>query len=207
MRAFALGYRSYTQWGQDWYADAKQASADIKRTLSLQGDDATALFLVGGASMFMGRHRTGVSLLGRAIQLNPNLAMAHGLLGLGYASIDRPIEGLAHIEIALRLSPRDPMAYQFFGAQALCHFVAGKFTDAIASSEKGLLINASSADNLLYMAAALVELGETERASKQIERALRFAPKVRLLTIGTAVEGNSGWKRYHAALRKAGLPE
>jgi adenylate cyclase len=53
LRAFALGYRAYTQWGSDWYQDAKRASADIDRTLNLQRDDPTALFLVGGASHFM----------------------------------------------------------------------------------------------------------------------------------------------------------
>jgi adenylate cyclase len=130
VRALALGYRAYTQ---DWYEDAKRASADIKRASALQGDDPTILFLVGGASWFMARGRTGIGLLERAVQLNPNLAMAHGLLGLGYATIDRPTEGLAHVELALRLSPRDPMAYLFFGAQALCKFVAGDFSGAILS--------------------------------------------------------------------------
>jgi adenylate cyclase len=208
LRAFALGYRAYTQWGQDWYADAKGASADIDRTLGLQGDDPTALFLVGGASHFMARHRSSVGLLERAIELNPNLAMAHGLLGISYASIDRPIDGLARIERALRLSPRDPMTYLFFAGQALCKFVAGDFSGAISSAQRGISINPSSADNHLYMAAALAELDQVEKAREQIRRGLRFIPKVNLLVIGRAIEGgNSGWARYHGALRKAGLPE
>jgi adenylate cyclase len=207
VRAFALGYQAYTQWGQDWYEDAKRASADIKRASALQGDDPTILFLVGGASWFMARARTGIGLLERAVQLNPNLAMAHGLLGLGYASIDRPTEGLAQVELALRLSPRDPMAYLFFGAQALCKFVAGDFSGAILSAEAGLRINTNSSDNYLYMAAALAELGETERARKQIERALRIVPKLTLKVIARGIPDGTGWERYHAGLRKAGLPE
>lgn len=208
LRAFALGYRAYTQWGHDWYQDAKQASADISRTLGLQGDDPTALFLVGGASHFMARHRASVGLLERAIKLNPNLAMAHGLLAISYASMDRPVDGLAHVETALRLSPRDPMTYLFQAGQALCRFVSGDFPGAISSAEKGISINPSSSDNHLYMAAALAEVGQIERAREQIKRALRFAPMVTLLVIGRAIEGtNSGWARYHAALRKAGLPE
>ena len=188
LRAFALGYRAYTQWGQDWYQDAKQASGDISRTLSLQGNDPTALFLVGGASHFMARHRASVGLLERAIELNPNLAMAHGLLGISYASIDRPIDGLAHIERALRLSPRDPMTYLFFAGQALCKFVSGDFLGAISSAEKGISINPSSSDNHLYMAAALAELDQFERAKEQVRRGLRFVPRVNLLVIGRAVE-------------------
>ena len=208
LRAFALGYRAYTQWGADWYEDAKQASSDISRTLGLQSNDPTVLFLVGGASHFMARHRASVGLLERAIELNPNLAMAHGLLGISYASIDRPIDGLAHIERALRLSPRDPMTYLFFAGQALCKFVSGDFLGAISSAEKGISINPSSADNHLYMAAALAELDQVERAKEQIRRGLRFVPRVNLLVIGRAVEGvNAGWARYHEALRKAGLPE
>ena len=136
LRSFALGYRAYTQWGPDWYGDAKQASADISRTLGLQGSDPTALFLAGGASHFMARHRASVGLLERAIELNPNLAMAHGLLAISYASLDRPADGLVHIESALRLSPRDPMTYLFFAGRALCKFVSGDFLEAIASAEK-----------------------------------------------------------------------
>jgi adenylate cyclase len=208
LRSFALGYRAYTQWGPDWYGDAKQASADISRTLGLQGSDPTALFLAGGASHFMARHRASVGLLERAIELNPNLAMAHGLLAISYASLDRPADGLAHIERALRLSPRDPMTYLFFAGRALCKFVSGDFLEAIASAEKGISINPGSPDNYLYMAAALAELDQIERAREQIRRGLRFVPKVNLLVIGRAIEGgNSGWARYHDALRKAGLPE
>jgi adenylate cyclase len=208
LRAFALGYRAYTQWGQDWHQDAKQASADIDRTLSLEADDSTALFLVGGASHFMARHRASVGLLERAIELNPNLAMAHGLLAISYASLDRPADGLTHVETALRLSPRDPMTYLFLAGQALCRFVSGDFPGAISSAERGIGINPSSSDNHLYMAAALAEIGQIERAREQIKRGLRFVPKITLLVIGRAIEGNnSGWARYHAALRKAGLPE
>jgi adenylate cyclase len=204
IKAFAQGYQSYTQWGQDWYEDAKQASANIKRALVLQGDDPTTLFLVGGASHFMARHRSGVALLERAIQLNPNLAMAHGLLGIGYASIDRPTVGLSHVETALRLSPRDPMTY--FTAQALCQFVAGDYSGALSSAERSSSINPSS-DNHLYMAAALAELGEMDKAREHIKRALIVSPKMNLVAIGRGVKGNPRWEKYHAALRKAGLPE
>ena len=207
VKAFALGYRSYTQWGQDWHQDARQAAADIKQALALQGDDPTTLFFVGGASHCMGRHRTALGLLERAIQLNPNLAMAHGMLGACYGTIDRPAEGLAHIELALRLSPRDPMTYLFFSDQSFCKFLAGDYLGAISSAERGVGINPRSADNHLMMSAALAELGEIERAREQIKRALNIAPKVSLLTIGRGVAGNPGWEKYHAALRKAGLPE
>jgi tetratricopeptide (TPR) repeat protein len=208
LRAFALGYRAYTQWGPDWHKDATQASADIEQTLRIQRDDPTALFLAGGASHFMARHRASIGLLERAIELNPNLAMAHGLLAISYASVDRPAEGLVHVETALRLSPHDPMAYLFFAGQALCRFVSGDLSGAIASAEKGLGINPSSFDNHLYMAAALAELHQIEPARQQIKRGLRFVPKITLLVISRAIEGgNSGWARYHAALRKAGLPE
>jgi len=100
------------------------------------------------------------------------------------------------------------MAYLFFAGQALCRFVSGDLSEAIASAEKGLGINSSSFDNHLYMAAALAELHQIEPARQQIKRGLRFVPKITLSVISRAVEGgNSGWARYHAALRKAGLPE
>jgi tetratricopeptide (TPR) repeat protein len=100
------------------------------------------------------------------------------------------------------------MIYLFFAGRSLCKFVSGDFAEAIASAEKGININPNSPDNYLYMAAALAELGQVERAKEQIRRGLRFVPKVNLLVISRAIEsGNFGWARYHDALRKAGLPE
>jgi adenylate cyclase len=207
VKAFALGYRAYTQWGQDWHQDARQAAADIKQALALQGDDPTTLYLVGSASFFMARIRAGLGLLERAIQLNPNLAMAHGRLGSCYAAVDRPKEGLVHIELALRLSPRDPMTYVFFQSQSFCRFLAGDHAGAISSAERAIGINPRATENYLFLAAALADLGEIDRAGEQIKRALNLAPKVSLLIIGRGVQGNQGWEKYHAALRKAGLPE
>ena len=206
VRAFALGYRAYMQWGDDWKQDARQASLDIKSILAQQGDDPTALFLAGGASWFMGRVTSGVGLLERAIKLNPNLAMGRALLSLGYASLDRPHDGLAQVDVAFRLSPRDPMACQFFAAQTLCHFVSGDFASAISSAERGLHINPNSLDNHLYMAAALAEMGDTVRAARQIELGLRTTPKISLGVIERGARDASGWQKYHQALRKAGLP-
>jgi adenylate cyclase len=208
VKAFALGYQAYTQWGQDWYQDARQAAADIKQALALQGgDDPTTLYLVGSASFFMARIRSGLGLLERAVQLNPNLAMAHGRLSSCYAAVDRPKEGLVHIELALRLSPRDPMTYLFFQSQSFCRFLAGDHSGAISSAEKAISINPRATENHLFLAAALADFGEIDRAAEQIRRALNLAPKVNLLTIGRGIQGNQGWERYHTALRKAGLPE
>jgi adenylate cyclase len=205
IKAFAQAYQSYMQWGQDWYEDAKQAASNIKLALASQQDDPTTLFLVGGASHFMGRHRTGVGLLERAVQLNPNLAMAHGLLGISYGSFDLPAQGLRHVETALRLSPRDPMIHLLYAGQALCKFVAGDYSGALSAAEKAV-VNPGS-DGHLYMAAALAELGELSRAREQIKRALARSPKLTLAVIGRGVKGNPGWEKHHAALRKAGLPE
>jgi hypothetical protein len=54
------------------------------------------------------------------------------------------------------------------------------------------------------MAAALAEPGETERARKQIERALRIVPKLTLKVIARGIPDCTGLERYHAGLRKAG---
>ncbi len=77
----------------------------------------------------------------------------------------------------------------------------------LAYGVRAFRINTNSSDNYLYMAAALAELGETERARKQIERALRIVPKLTLKVIARGIPDGTGWERYHAGLRKAGLPE
>ena len=65
----------------------------------------------------------------------------------------------------------------------------------------------NSLDNRLYMAAALAEKGDVARAAKQVQLALRIAPKITLEVIARGGRDASGWRKYHQALRKAGLPE
>ena len=72
-----------------------------------------------------------VKELTHAIELNPSLTFAHVVLGATYGYGGMPDDGLYHCELAARLSPRDFTQAINFSVRGLCHFMAGRFAEAV----------------------------------------------------------------------------
>jgi hypothetical protein len=100
-----------------------------RRAIELDKDDPTVLALVGMVrGLFMSEVEEG-ALLGRAMSLDPNLAVARIwsrwvqlLLGDGDAAIEL-------IQIGLRMSPLDPRIFLAQNGKASAHFLAGRYED------------------------------------------------------------------------------
>jgi hypothetical protein len=67
--------------------------------------------LLGHVEILTKRAADGIAECEHALKLDPNLAHAHATIGLGKIYVGRAQETEAHIGEALRLSPRDAMAY------------------------------------------------------------------------------------------------
>ena len=74
--------------------------------------------MLGFVYIFTKRAAQGIAECEHALALDRNLAAAHSAIGLGKIFIGRAEETEAHIGEALRLSPRDTLAYVWmtFGA-------------------------------------------------------------------------------------------
>ena len=66
---------------------------------------------MGGILNQTKRSDQGIAELERALALDPNLATAHGDIGLAKILVGHPEETGAHENEALRLSPRDSFAW------------------------------------------------------------------------------------------------
>ena len=82
-------------------------------------------------SSFSRRFRPAVEELNAALELNPSFAFAHGMLGLAYGYGGRADEGLRHLSLALRLSPRDPQQARYLATTGVCHLMAKRFSVAV----------------------------------------------------------------------------
>ncbi len=77
------------------------------KVLSLVPNHAMAHYLLGFVQIFTNRVTQGIAECERALALDRNLAAAHGQIGVAKYLIGRGEETEAHIQEALRLSPRD----------------------------------------------------------------------------------------------------
>ena len=87
------------------------AEAKLTKALSSVPDHARGHMLLGLVDILTKRAAEGIAECEHALALDRNLADAHSFIGLGKIFIGRAEETEAHIAEALRLSPRDTMAY------------------------------------------------------------------------------------------------
>ncbi len=97
----------------DQGARALAAEAALKKVLSVAPEHAPAHSWLGRLLIGTNRPSQGIAQCERALTLDRNLAGAHAFIGLGKSAVGRAEETEAHVQEALRLSPRDTLAYRW----------------------------------------------------------------------------------------------
>ena len=83
------------------------AEPALVRALSMAPQHALAHGVLGAMQIQTNRPAQGIAECEHALALDRNLALAHGWIGIAKAWFGRPDETEAHVNEALRLSPRD----------------------------------------------------------------------------------------------------
>ena len=102
--------------------------------------DAAAHLWVGISSFFLTRFDVALASTERAVELNPNFAVARSFRGLVYGFTGHPEEGIEEAELALRISPRDWYRFLFLLQLACCHYVARDYIAAIKAATKAVAL-------------------------------------------------------------------
>jgi tetratricopeptide (TPR) repeat protein len=146
------------------------------------------------------------------LALDRNLADAHSFIGFGKNLIGRGDETQAHIEEALRLSPRDTRIYiwlLFLGFQKLA---VGADLEAIGCFRRSLEANRNHALTHFQLAAALARVGAVKEAQSAAQAGLALDPtfnirRYRLNPFSDDAAYLAGRERTYEGMRIAGLPE
>ena len=86
-----------------------EEEALARRAVALDGGNAEAHARLALALLARGDHQGASSQAEQALTICPNLAAAHGALGVALAYSGRPREGLAALKTCIRLDPRAPI--------------------------------------------------------------------------------------------------
>ena len=114
------------------------AEATSVKVLSLAPNHAFAHLILGNLLIHTNRAAQGIAECERALALDRNLAVAHGTIGFGKLCLGRGAETEAHIEQALRLSPRDAYVYTWTVIVGLAKFWHGANAEAIVWLRRSL---------------------------------------------------------------------
>jgi adenylate cyclase len=195
--------------GGDLRTALPEALAEAHTALGLDDRDAWAHMAHGIALWRMRRHDEAERALYRALELNPNFALAHAFLGSPLAARGADEQAIESANHALKLSPIDRLvaAYASF-AMGFAHFAAGNYGDGVLWAHK--LIERQP-ENLIAHALLIATIsmnGAREPAAEALATLLRLRPDFSLALVSqTAPLAGEMLERFLHALRKAGLPE
>jgi tetratricopeptide (TPR) repeat protein len=164
--------------------------------------------------MFTRRAAQGIAECEHALDLDRNLALAHGFIGLGKLLISRTEQTEAHTIDALRLSPRDSFAYLWMFIAGVAKLFLGADDEAVVWFHRSLESNRNYPTTHLFLAAALAQLGRLDEARSVVEAVLALNPKLSIASaraLGPAVTDDPAilarFDRFLEGLRKAGFVE
>jgi adenylate cyclase len=205
--SWALIRHSY--WSGDLRTVAAEIDAEAQLALAIDDRDPWAHLAQGNAFIRFRRFEEAVMALRRALELNPNFALAHAVLATALAEQETGEGAAEHAEHALRLSPNDRSVGMFaalamFGVQ----FRARCYADSIIWARKIIEKSPQHLAGHVRLTAALAMQGERAAVSTARDALLRIQPKFSIAWMTeNMVPSRELADLLCDGLRKAGLPE
>jgi TolB-like protein/class 3 adenylate cyclase len=196
----------------DRAAQLAAAETGLSKALSLAPEHAAAHATLGTVQVQTKRVVQGIAEYEQALALDRNLARAHAAIGIAKLSIGRGEETEAHVQEALRLSPRDTFAYVWMGFAGSAKLFLGRDDEATIRFQRVLEINRNHPLAHLALAAALAHLNRLDEARSAVQAGLALDPDFTLRRFrAAALSDNPIYlaqrERVVEGLRKAGVPE
>lgn len=163
--SFVHFQRAFLRQTDDVPGEVSLARRFAEQGVALDPLDPFVNFTMGRTFWLEGDLATSLVWLERSTQLSPHYA--HGIYARAWAEAlsGRGREGGAHVELAMRLSPIDPLSYAMLGTRAFAHLVDGEHDAAAACAERAA--RSPGAHVLISMLATAAHAlnGDGQRAS------------------------------------------
>ncbi|MBT3331074.1 MAG: adenylate/guanylate cyclase domain-containing protein [Rhodospirillaceae bacterium] len=199
--AYILAWRSYNGWTDDFKTTASESLRHGEQALHHGPNDPTVLADVGFACWWLGRFRQARPLLQRAIELNPNAALANAMHGYATAAFGETEKGIEFCELAFRLSPRDPIEYMFWWLLAASRQFHRDYEGAKEAAERSINLNSTMISAQLVLAGACVRLNDIGRAKAVLEQ-VRQSSDTAIPFIFRAGSEGTLWHEYTNPIRE-----
>jgi tetratricopeptide (TPR) repeat protein len=168
--------------------------------------------LLGIVQIFSNRAEQGIAECERALALDRNLAVAHAQIGFAKYVTGRGEETEAHVQEALRLSPRDPSANVWMVWVGNAKSQLGADEEAIVWLRRGIEANRNLAVGHFFLASALQLVNRHEDARTAAKAGLLLDPSFTVARFrASAATDNPTYlarrERVYDGMLRAGLPE
>jgi TolB-like protein len=120
----------------DLAGEIAQARRCAERGLELDPLDPFVNFTMGRTFWLQGDLDRSLGWLERATSISPNYAQGIYARGWTETLAGRGLEGRGHVDLAMRLSPLDPLYYAMIGTRAFSHLMLGEDAEAAGWAER-----------------------------------------------------------------------
>jgi len=203
--AFAYMFDYQNRWSEN--PDASLPVAKENAALALAKDPnepighvVTALVAVFEKDLVRARSHIDI-----ALKLNPNLSLAHNILGNTLNQSGKPLEAIAAIERAMRLDPA--LTPQFLHFLGLAYLLAGKYETAAVLFRQRIAQVPETDFTRAVLASALGHLGKVDEAREVWAELQKINPKYSFREhFGRQAYRPEDVERIADGLAKAGIP-
>jgi adenylate cyclase len=206
LMAWTHGARVQLGW-----ADARDilvtARAVAQRAIQRDPEDPWARVAAGYVHMVARGFDAAVRELSEAIALNPSFAFAHEVLGATFGYGGFAEDGLHHLALATRLSPRDFTRAGNLATAGLCHFIARRFSEAAECERQAVELRPNFGTAWRTFAASAGMAGDRATAAYALSQARRLHPSLSVEWVEKyhAIVRATDRAAYIEGLRRAGL--
>jgi len=184
-------------------------TTEVQTAFRLDDRDPWAHLAQANLLMRAQHYSESVRAFRRALELNPNFALAHAFIGTPLnlqGAHDDAMRGAQH---ALRLSPNDRLVAAYAGrVMTNAHFRTQNYTECIVWARK--IIERAPEDiwGRTWLTASLALLGDTVAAAEEHIVLRRLQPKYSLAWLDQlSPTPGEARERLRDGLRRAGVPE
>lgn len=200
-------YPTARQWYSHYLMAVGQANQSLQVMEQARGLDPLSLGInthLGWFLYFTGRLDEAVEQLGKTLELDPDYALAHLVLGQCFAWLARYPEALSELEAAAALSGRLPMAISALG---YTHGIMGQGAEARKLLDELHVLSTKKYVSAYDVALVHLGLGETDQAFEWLEKALAEHSNWMIwLKADPAFDSLRADSRFEQLVRDVGLP-
>jgi tetratricopeptide (TPR) repeat protein len=197
---------------EDRAALLAKAEATLIDVLCRAPNHGFAHMVLGAVLAASKRAAQGILECERALALDRNLAEAHAQIGQAKRLLGRAIETEAHVNEALRLSPRDVFGFRWFMLVGLAKLALNEDAEALSWFNRSLEANRNHPFVHFSIAVALALLGSLDKARAAARAGLAINPSFTIRRFRDGAQSDNptylnGRERLYEGMRLAGIPE
>jgi adenylate cyclase len=208
-KSWCLSINALFQWSASPEGDLSKANELVDRAFA-RGPPSALAHVVRGHALRIGHAETALAEYDAALQLDPNYPPAYFLKGIELTELGRAREALVAHQIALRLSPKDPLAARMHYGLCHAHTHVREYIEAINECRRSINLNEAQWYAYVDLVVAYGAIGQPEQSKQALDELYRMRPGFtieKFQQVGFSLSSNPQFRKEFSEILVSGLRE